>query len=122
MDEPEHKGRLFGDLSAITQTHRAKIALDRVMRSTDWHPRLLNGSDYPLPGLMPIFSPDHLVSAGFLDASAAPVLTEIRRHNALLFDFVLKRLLRLAGKRLPVSVFETRGFFEPVSRTAAKSP
>ena len=82
------------------------------MRTPAWHARLLNGSDYPLPGLMPIFSPDSLVAAGLLDASAAPVLTEIRKHNVLLFDFVTKRALRAEGKRLPASVFETRGFFD----------
>jgi len=122
MDEPEHKGRLLGDLSAITQTHRAKIALDRVMRSPQWHARLLNGSDYPLPGLMPIFSPAYLVDAGFLDPAAAPVLAEIRRHNPMLFDFVAKRSLRVEGKRLPAPIFETRGFFDPVSKTAGKAP
>ena len=121
MGEPRHHGRLFGDISALTQTHRAQVALDRVMRSTDWHARLLNGSDYPMPGLMPIFSPDYLVSAGFLEAAAAPVLTEIRRHNPLLFDFVLKRSLRASAGRLPAALFETRGFFDPLnSRTVRK--
>jgi predicted TIM-barrel fold metal-dependent hydrolase len=112
MGEREFEGRLFGDLSAITQTRRAKIALGRILRTPQWHPRLLNGSDYPLPGLMPIFSVDYLVSAGMIDAAAAPVLTEIRRHNVLLFDFVAKRLLRADGRRLPAEVFETRGFFD----------
>jgi mannonate dehydratase len=39
------------------------------------------------------------------------VLSEIRRYNALLFDFVLKRHLVVAGKRFAASVFETRPFF-----------
>jgi len=112
MREREFEGRLFGDISAITQTRRAKIALGSLLRTPEWHPRLLNGSDYPLPGLMPIFSVDYLVSAGLIDATAASVLTEIRRHNVLLFDFVAKRLLRADGKRLPAQVFETRGFFD----------
>ena len=112
MGERGHEGRLFGDISAITQTRRARIALDRVLRTPEWHGRLLNGSDYPLPGLMPIFSLDYLVQAGFIDAGAVPVLSEIRRHNILVFDFVAKRLLRGGGKRLPASVFETRGFFD----------
>jgi len=42
---------------------------------------------------------------------AAPVLKEIRLHNPLLFDFVLKRALRSGGKAFPASVFETRKFF-----------
>ncbi len=115
MGERVHEGRLFGDISAITQTRRARIALDRVLRTPEWHGRLLNGSDYPLPGLMPIFSVDYLVQAGFIDAGAAPVLSEIRRHNVLVFDFVTKRLLRSGGKQLPASVFETRGFFDRLS-------
>ena len=75
--------------------------------------RSLNGSDYPLPGIMPIFSVDYLVSLGLLEAAAGPLLTEVRAHNPLLFDFVLKRSLRAGGKRFANAVFETRGFFEP---------
>jgi hypothetical protein len=36
------------------------------------------------------------------------VLLSIREHNPLLFDFVLKRSLRLAGHGLGATVFETR--------------
>ncbi len=112
MDEPRYAKLLVGDLSALTQVNRAGPTLARVMQRADWHARLLNGSDYPLPGLMPIFSVEFIVSLGLLEAAAAPVLTEIRQHNPLLFDFVLKRSLRLKGKALPRSVFETRRFFE----------
>ncbi len=111
MGEARYAGRLFGDISAMTQTNRAGTALARTLRATDWHARLLNGSDYPLPGLMPIFSVDYIVSLGLLDPAVAPVLTEIRRHNPLLFDFVLKRSLRIEGRRFSKAVFETRGFF-----------
>ena len=38
-------------------------------------------------------------------ASAAPVLTEIRRHNPMLFDFVCKRSLRAEGRRLGTAIF-----------------
>jgi len=112
MEEPRYAARLYGDLSAMTQVNRAGEALARVIERADWHARLLNGSDYPLPGLMPIFSVEYLVSLGLLPAAAAPVLTEIRAHNPLLFDFVLKRSLRAGGKAFARSVFETRRFFE----------
>jgi mannonate dehydratase len=118
FDEKRYEKNLFGDISAITQTNRAGIALARVIEREDWHPRLLNGSDYPLPGVMPIFSVDYLVSLGLVQESAKPLLTYIREFNPLLFDFVLKRHLRLgrtsatAGKALSRSVFETRRFFE----------
>jgi mannonate dehydratase len=61
---------------------------------------------------MPIFSVDYLVSLGLLEERAAPVLREIRLHNPLLFDFVLKRALRSNGKAFSARVFETRRFFE----------
>jgi uncharacterized protein len=101
----------YGDISAMTQVNRAGPALARVIENDAWHARLLNGSDYPLPGVMPIFSVDYLVSINMVQASAAPVLREIRAHNPLLFDFVLKRHLRSNGKALAASVFETRAFF-----------
>lgn len=112
MDEPRHQGRLFGDIAAMTQLNRAGPALARVIEREDWHARLLNGSDYPLPGVMPIFSVDYLVQIGLLAADAAPVLKEIRTHNPLLFDFVLKRTLRSNGRAFAKGIFETRGFFE----------
>jgi mannonate dehydratase len=112
MDDPRYGQRLHGDLSAMTQINRAGPALKRVIERGDWHGRLLNGSDYPLPGVMPIFSVDYLVSLGLVRAAAAPVLKEIRAHNPLLFDFVLKRHLRAGVAALPARVFETRPFFE----------
>ena len=101
----------YGDISAMTQVNRAGPALARVVSEQGWHARLLNGSDYPLPGVMPIFSVDFLVSIKLIPESAAEVLREIRLHNPLLFDFVLKRHLRADGKALAAGVFQTRGFF-----------
>ena len=68
MGERRYEKHLFGDISAMTQRNRAGPALARVLEEEAWHPRLLNGSDYPLPGVM----------------------REIRLHNPLLFDVVLK--------------------------------
>jgi predicted TIM-barrel fold metal-dependent hydrolase len=101
----------YGDISAMTQVNRAGPALVRVIETEAWHARLLNGSDYPLPGVMPIFSVDYLVSLKLLEPAAAAVLREIRLHNPLLFDFVLKRHLRSNRKALAARVFETREFF-----------
>jgi uncharacterized protein len=111
MEMPRFVGKLFGDLSALPQRARAQ-ALDRVIERTDWQSRLLNGSDYPLPGVMPLYSIEYLAERGFIDRATAPVLSEIRQYNPLLFDFVLKRHLVVAGKRFAASVFETRPFFD----------
>jgi uncharacterized protein len=107
----EYPKNCYADISAMTQRNRAGPNLVRVIETGEWHARLLNGSDYPLPGLMPVFSVDYLVSLKLLPESAAPVLKEIRLHNPLLFDFVLKRNLRSNGKALSAGVFETRRFF-----------
>jgi len=101
----------YADISAMTQVNRAGPALARVIETEAWHARLLNGSDYPLPGVMPVFSVDFLVSLKLLPESAAPVLKQIRSHNPLLFDFVTKRTLRSNGRAFAARVFETRGFF-----------
>ena len=113
MNEARYENNLFGDISAMTQLNRAGPSLARVLEEQRWHARLLNGSDYPLPGVMPIFSVDYLVSLKLIAPAAAPVLREIRAYNPLLFDFVLKRHLRSNGRAFSRRVFETRRFFEP---------
>ena len=119
MDEARYRGRLFGDISAVTQTNRAGRVLARILEREDWRVRLLNGSDYPLPGLMPVYSADELVSLRLLEPAAAPVLTEIRTYNPLLFDFVLKRSLRAGEHAFDAQVFHTRDFF---ARRAGEAP
>jgi hypothetical protein len=111
MDDPAYGKTLYGDISAVTQQNRVGPALVRMIEREDWHPRLLNGSDYPLPGVMPLFSMSQLAGLGLIEPGAAPVLAAIREHNPLLFDFVLKRQLRASGKRFAAKIFETREFF-----------
>jgi mannonate dehydratase len=111
MDAADYGRRLYGDISAVTQSNRATEVLATLLERADWHPRLLHGSDYPLPGVMPIFSVRELVARGLLEPAAEEVLKAIRSHNPLLFDFVLKRALRAGTKSFAPAVFETRDFF-----------
>jgi predicted TIM-barrel fold metal-dependent hydrolase len=110
MDEPLYINRLYGDISALTQINRAWV-LKTVLQRSDWHSRLLNGSDYPLPGVMPLFSASALADSDLLEPAVVPVLQAIRKYNPLLFDFALKRLLKFEHHVFPSSVFETRRFF-----------
>jgi mannonate dehydratase len=119
MDDPRYRAKLFGDVSGIAQINRAGPALVALLEREEWHPRLLNGSDYPLPGIVPLYSVSQLVGLGVIERRLAPVLAEVREHNPLLFDFVLKRHLRAAGKRFPASAFETRAFFDRASAGAS---
>jgi hypothetical protein len=111
MDEPRYEGRLFGDISALTQANRIGPPLEALLARSDWHPRLVNGSDYPLPGVMPIFSLRGCVEKGLLSEEQAGVLSEIRSYNCLLFDFVLKRCVTKGGRRFAPVVFESRRLF-----------
>ncbi len=110
MDEPRYRANLVGDISAVTQGNRMDVVATLIARR-DWHDRLLNGSDYPLPGVLPLVSLPALVQRQLLDPAAVALLREIRQHNVLLFDFVLKRSLRLTGEGFARSVFETRPYF-----------
>jgi len=111
MDETRDSRRLFADISALTLRNRDPAVLATVLEREDWHPRLINGSDYPLPGIVPLILPDELAQRGLLPTAAVPVLDEIRHHNPLLFDFVLKRQLSSHGHRFASRIFETRPFF-----------
>lgn len=111
MREPGYEGLLFGDISAITQINRAPEALRTLLLAQDIHHRLLNGSDYPLTGILPLFSLSQLVRLGLIDADTAAVLFEVQKFNPLLFDLLLKRNLHWQGHQFPNAVFETAGFF-----------
>ena len=108
MDEPRWEGRLYADLSAVFQRNRTLEVQRSLIARTDWHPRLLHGSDYPLPGMGLLYRLQPFVDAGWLDAHDADTLERLQPHNPLLFEFVLKRTLSVQGVRLAPSVFETR--------------
>lgn len=108
MAEREWEGRLFADISAVFQRNRRPAVWQAVLRQQDWHHRLLHGSDYPLPGLGPLFSLPALQNAGVLPEPDIAPLQRLRAHNPLLFDMVLKRRLRLGDARLPAALFEAR--------------
>lgn len=119
MRERAYEDLLFGDLSAITQVNRAPEALRALLLAEDIHHRLLNGSDYPLTGIVPLFSRGQLQRLGLLDAQTASVVFEVQKYNPVLFDLVLKRNLAWQGRRFPRQVFETAGFFERAPRGRA---
>lgn len=119
MAEPAYHDRLYADISAIILRNREVSVIRHIVATTEWHGRLLFGSDYPLPGILPLISPATLADEGLLDEAAVPVLEGVREHNPILFDFALKRLLASDGVRLPASVFETRRFFDSSLTRAA---
>jgi uncharacterized protein len=108
MEEPRYEGLVFGDISAMTQYNRVGEPLSTILARQDLHERLVNGSDYPLPAINALIRTRPLARAGYLDADEREPLRELYGFNPLLFDFVLKRRLRLPGtrRRLPPSIFK----------------
>ena len=109
MNEKRYEGLVFGDISAMTQFNRAGKPLATILEREDLQERLVNGSDYPLPAINVLIRTRPLVKAGYINAAERDSLNEIYEYNPLLFDFVLKRTIRLPGteRRLPASVFMT---------------
>jgi predicted TIM-barrel fold metal-dependent hydrolase len=107
MGEKKYEGLLFADISAMTQYNRAGQPLRTVLGREDLHERLVNGSDYPLPAINFLIRTGTLAKAGYITTDERAGLNEIYDYNPLLFDFVLKRTLKLPGttKRLPAGVF-----------------
>ena len=112
MAEKQYESNLFGEISAMTQVNRSKRALREILMASELHPRLVNGSDYPLPAVDPLISTRILVQRGYLPKEERPLLAEIFAGNPLLFDFVLKRRVRVEGGHCfaPI-VFETERIF-----------
>ena len=109
MDEKRYEGLVFGEISAMTQFNRVGKPLQTILAREDLHERLVNGSDYPLPAVNVLIRTRPLVKHGFISKAEGECLKEIYDYNPLLFDFVVKRTLKLPGtsKTLPASVFMT---------------
>jgi len=107
VDDKRYDGLVFGDISAMTQFNRIGHPLSTVIEREDLHARLVNGSDYPLPAINVLIRTKPLAKAGYIGDDEREPLREIYGFNPLLFDFVLKRRLRLPGtdRRLPAGVF-----------------
>lgn len=93
----------------MTQFNRSGKPLRTMLAREDLHDRVVNGSDYPLPAVNLLIRTRPLVKQGYINPSEAESLKEIYDYNPLLFDFVLKRTLKLPGtsRSFPTSMFMT---------------
>ena len=107
MDEKRYEGLVFGEISAMTQFNRVGKPLTTILQREELHERLVNGSDYPLPAVNVLIRTGPLVKHGYITAAEGKSLKEIYDFNPLLFDFVLKRTVKLPGtdNRLPAEIF-----------------
>jgi uncharacterized protein len=114
MDTPDYQTLVYGETSALTLVNHAE-AIQPILQRPDLHARLLNGSDYPLPGILPLVNTQYLHRLGLLEEAHVPFLQALKHYNPLMFDFALKRLLAFEGVGFPVETFETRRFFDSVN-------
>ena len=115
MGKDKYKGRLFGELSAITMdktplTQSSQPLIPGIIeqtRSGMLQGRIHNGSDYPLVGVAYLNPTKGLAKRGMITQAEKKWLDEIYAYNPLLFDFVVKRTLRHPDSRksLPSAVF-----------------
>jgi hypothetical protein len=107
MDEKRYQGLLFADISAMTQYNRAGRPLTTILQCEDLHDRLVNGSDYPLPAINILIRTGTLRKQGYITTDERLWLNEVYDYNPLLFDFVLKRTIKIPGteRRLPARIF-----------------
>lgn len=107
MGEERWNGRLFGEISTLTQSNRCERPLATLLERTDLHARLVHGSDYPLPAIHALYRTSQLVSLGYLTKRERELLNEVYDVNPLLFDLVLKRTVKhpTSGARFGPSVF-----------------
>ncbi|MDI1298881.1 amidohydrolase family protein [Methylotenera sp.] len=111
MDTPAYQNLVFGEISAITLFNHAWV-IKPLLARTDWHSRLLNGTDYPLPAILPLVSTKQLCRDGLLEESHLLFLQTLRNYNPLMFDFAVKRLMQWQGVGFSKEIFETRRVFD----------
>jgi predicted TIM-barrel fold metal-dependent hydrolase len=109
IDDKRYEGLVFADISAMTQFNRIGKPLSTILAREDLQERLVNGSDYPLPAINALIRTNPLLKQGYLTPDERVCLKEIYDYNPLLFDFALKRTMKLPGshKQLPAAVFMT---------------
>jgi len=116
MGEKQYEGKLFGDISAMTLISNAGRPLREILAAEEIHHRLVNGSDYPIPAIGPITSTWLLQRYGYITEVERRFCNEIFENNPLLFDFVLKRCIKVSRNgrtyRFPASVFESAHLFK----------
>jgi mannonate dehydratase len=107
LEEPRYRTLLFADISGITLINRQIHVLKTLLARQDLHDRLIYGSDYPICAVNILVQTWTFQKHGLISKEEAKLLKEIYKKNPLVFDFVLKRTLKLPGSAIgfPTRVF-----------------
>lgn len=120
MREDKYKDLLFADISAICSFRRV-IYLPELLEARDIHPRLVYGSDYPVPAINMVVLTSMLLRYQLITAKQREVLNELYNYNPLLFDLACKRcLVGPNGGTFPLSVFKAHPSLPPFKHQRPK--
>lgn len=111
MNDKNYENNLYADISATPQINRAHW-LKEILLNQQWHSRLLNGSDYPLPAIPLLFNLTWLKYLGLINREEARELHKIKKESIFRYDFMVKKVISYQGIRFPNSVFETADFYK----------
>ncbi len=112
MDDKAYSANLHADISAVFQRNRKATVAKDLLNRTEWHSRLLHGSDYPLPAVGLLYSVSRLTRQGLIDLKHVRFLKLLQDSQPLLFDFAIKRVARNNEQTFAAPVFETRRIFQ----------
>jgi predicted TIM-barrel fold metal-dependent hydrolase len=103
-----YEKNMFADISAVTIYNRVGKPVNTLLANPQLHHRLVNGSDYPLPAINILYRLEPLLDKNYLTEKDVTALKEIYRYNPILFDFVLKRLIKhpQTGQKFSNKAFE----------------
>ncbi|EGG17188.1 amidohydrolase 2 [Cavenderia fasciculata] len=112
MHEPKYEKLLIGDIGGVVAYHRVD-ALVPLLDHQHIHDRLIFSSDYPIPAVNLAVITTLLANRGLIHPDERDLVNEIYRFNPILFDFVLKRILKspITGNTFKPSVFKENSFF-----------
>lgn len=107
LRNPDYDDNLHVALAGAVGANRAEGSLMQWLQHPQVTAQLLYASGYPRPAVAITVDLQELAAKGFITRKQARALSEIRRVNPLLFDFVLMRTIRLpyTDLGLPAAVF-----------------
>lgn len=108
LTDKKYEKNLWGELSGITIHTRVGTPTDKLLAHPEYHHRLINGSDYPLPAINILYRTNEFKKLGYITKEEREILNEIYDYNPVLFDFALKRALKhpKTGQKFTGKAFE----------------
>jgi uncharacterized protein len=105
--DKKYEKNLFGEISGVTIHTRVGEAIDTILEHPEYHHRIVNGSDYPLPAINILYRTGQFEDMGYITSKERDHLNEIYEFNPLLFDLALKRTIKhpKTGQKLQDQAF-----------------